>query len=463
MAKKSKQIALKELAARQGGYFSAKQAIELGFGNNTHSHYCQTNQWFRIDVGIYYLKGNDGSYPFGELFRWAFWSRSNDGKPQGIICHESALHFCGLVEIAPKKVCLAVPADFRKNSPAVSIYKIEVPSHEIMRKGVLRIAKPGWVLAELKDDLSRQGIFVETVRGAIAAGYLTLPLARMRGWLPELQECAPKTGEMAMGELSERHQGKGGLVTSPVTGGYKFRREYGRMRGIQAFTLVELLVVIAIISILAALLLPTLSKARQITQSIACGSNLRQVGIAFQDYASDHRGALPFAYWVYLADNIELTWDDLLDHYLGGNLTDAQKKHYYSNVPKPLLVCPVDGVSHLRSYSANGAGVDKGTMVPRYNVYPAPPVFRLGRDITQPSGTILLLERPSDNQTLGNCSCCYALSPDQQESGIGAPAHNGKWNYLYCDTHISTKFPFDTVGTGTTALPKGEWTRATGD
>ncbi len=56
-----------------------------------------------------------------------------------------------------------------------------------------------------------------------------------------------------------------------------------------AFTLIELLVVISIIALLIAVLLPALQSAREAARATACGSNLRQVGIAINTYAADHR------------------------------------------------------------------------------------------------------------------------------------------------------------------------------
>ena len=112
----------------------------------------------------------------------------------------------------------------------------------------------------------------------------------------------------------------------------------GNTLPMKRFTLIELLVVIAIIAILAAMLLPALSSARNQAKGIVCAGNLRQCGLATQGYLLDNRDYFPPGGYPMNAN----LWQVHLLPYLGKERNGDWIG--WNDNWSPLLACPlVDG------------------------------------------------------------------------------------------------------------------------
>lgn len=245
----------------------------------------------------------------------------------------------------------------------------------------------------------------------------------------------------------------------------------------QAFTLIELLVVIAIIAILAAMLLPALSKAKEKAMRISCVNNMRQVGLGFNMYIQENNDLIPYA--VFKNPFGATPWDDLVATYLGINLSSADMTAtmFPTNISSKILLCPGDNIKRSLSYVP---GVDLTSIARTYcmprpsgNSYPNPGCgVAVGYDIVlpslpgkckagvvaAPSGTIMLAEDPQTGNVAGDCDYAAVGSIDQMRSGAPISIHKSLFSWLFVDGHVEALKDLQTVGTGTTSAPLGMWT-----
>jgi prepilin-type N-terminal cleavage/methylation domain-containing protein/prepilin-type processing-associated H-X9-DG protein len=246
------------------------------------------------------------------------------------------------------------------------------------------------------------------------------------------------------------------------------------------FTLVELLVVIAIIAVLISILLPVVAKVRQAAVNVQCKSNMRQIGIAINQYAADNADTYPWAECNYALpgySQVYITWDDLINQQLGGKMSDADVYAPYAPHFMPVLHCPADETERQAPWyqPATGPLYPRSYAITRvFGTNPQHPVSFLGiggQDggppasarisirrswVMHPADTLLLVEKPDYTNIQGWIGLTgLADGPVYQMSAWRWPPelfhdksnHGKTWNYLFCDGHVEPLTLEDTVRT----------------
>jgi predicted transcriptional regulator of viral defense system len=162
---------LADVAAGQGGYFTAKQAADAGYGKRHVDYHVKAGNFERVERGLFRLPTIAPSER-DDLIRLSLWSRGRDDQPQAVVSHETALAVHELGDLLPTRIHLTVPRTFRKQPPAgCLLHKTQLAEGDIEQREGFSVTTPLRTLFDIAEtDTVTQEQLYGIVKQALANG-----------------------------------------------------------------------------------------------------------------------------------------------------------------------------------------------------------------------------------------------------------------------------------------------------
>ncbi len=161
--------ALFEIAEGQQGYFTAKQAAEVGYRLGSQAYHVKAGNWVRAERGIYRL----AHFPQSDeeqLVIYALWSRNRAGEPEGAYSHQTALRIHELSDVNPARLHMTVPHSFRRSAriPTILVlHRADLDKKDVEWRRGFAVTRP---LRSIADLAVAESVSRDTIEQALGEG-----------------------------------------------------------------------------------------------------------------------------------------------------------------------------------------------------------------------------------------------------------------------------------------------------
>jgi predicted transcriptional regulator of viral defense system len=162
--------ALHELAEAQGGYFTARQALSVGYAYPEQHYHATHGNWERAARGIFRLY----DYPLPEradLIVLSLMSHDRAGQPRAVFSHETALALYDLSDVNPARIHLTVPPGFRRQLPTeIVVHRGVISPHDWEGRDGYRVTTPLRTLTDIAASPESVPYLESAVHDALHSG-----------------------------------------------------------------------------------------------------------------------------------------------------------------------------------------------------------------------------------------------------------------------------------------------------